>query len=75
MLPGLDGFALLKRLRVKSRVPVLMLTARGEDVIGSSGSISVPTIISPSRLTRANSLHGFGQSCDACRRRRAAAWR
>ncbi len=32
MLPSLDGFALLKQLRVKSRVPVLMLTARGEDV-------------------------------------------
>ena len=32
MLPSLDGFALLKRLRATSRVPVLMLTARGEDV-------------------------------------------
>ncbi len=32
MLPTLDGFALLKQLRTKSRVPVLMLTARGEDV-------------------------------------------
>jgi two-component system, OmpR family, response regulator CpxR len=32
MLPSLDGFALLKRLRDKSRVPVLMLTARGEDI-------------------------------------------
>jgi two-component system response regulator CpxR len=32
MLPSLDGFALLKRLRAASRVPVLMLTARGEDV-------------------------------------------
>jgi two-component system, OmpR family, response regulator CpxR len=32
MLPGMDGFAVLKRLRAKSRVPVLMLTARGEDV-------------------------------------------
>lgn len=31
MLPGMDGFALLKRLRMKSAVPVLMLTARGED--------------------------------------------
>jgi DNA-binding response OmpR family regulator len=31
MLPGLDGFGVLKRLRAKSRVPVLMLTARGED--------------------------------------------
>ena len=32
MLPGMDGFEILKRLRVSSRVPVLMLTARGEDV-------------------------------------------
>jgi two-component system response regulator CpxR len=32
MLPSLDGFTLLKQLRAKSRVPVLMLTARGEDV-------------------------------------------
>jgi two-component system response regulator CpxR len=32
MLPSIDGFALLKELRAKSRVPVLMLTARGEDV-------------------------------------------
>jgi two-component system response regulator CpxR len=31
MLPGLDGFQILKRLRVDSRVPVLMLTARGEE--------------------------------------------
>ncbi len=32
MLPGLDGFELLKQLRSDSRVPVLMLTARGEDI-------------------------------------------
>jgi len=31
MLPGLDGFSLLKQLRERSRVPVLVLTARGED--------------------------------------------
>ena len=31
MLPRLDGFEILQRLRRKSRVPVLMLTARGED--------------------------------------------
>src|ERR1041384_4468233 len=37
MLPGLDGFELLKRLRTKSRIPVLMLTARGEDVDRISG--------------------------------------
>src|SRR5689334_1509150 len=32
MLPGLDGFEVLKRLRAQSRVPVLMLTGRGEPV-------------------------------------------
>jgi len=31
MLPGLNGFELLKRLREKSNVPVLMLTARGDE--------------------------------------------
>ncbi len=31
MLPGVDGFTLLRQLRTKSRVPVIVLTARGED--------------------------------------------
>lgn len=31
MLPDLDGLEVLRRLRVRSTVPVLMLTARGED--------------------------------------------
>ena len=30
MLPGLDGFAVLKQLRAQSMVPVVMLTGRGE---------------------------------------------
>ena len=32
MLPGLDGFEVLRRLRTSSQVSVLLLTARGEDV-------------------------------------------
>lgn len=32
MLPGIDGFEILRRLRSQSKVPVIMLTARGEDV-------------------------------------------
>ena len=32
MLPGLDGFEILRRLRARSDVPVVMLTARGDDV-------------------------------------------
>jgi DNA-binding response OmpR family regulator len=31
MLPDLDGFEVLRRLRATSTVPVIMLTARGED--------------------------------------------
>jgi two-component system response regulator CpxR len=32
MLPGMDGFEILRRLRTESRIPVLMLTARGDDL-------------------------------------------
>jgi two-component system response regulator CpxR len=32
MLPGIDGFEVLRRIRAKSDVPLLMLTARGEDL-------------------------------------------
>lgn len=32
MLPGLNGFEVLRKIRSGSRVPVLMLTARGDDV-------------------------------------------
>jgi DNA-binding response OmpR family regulator len=31
MLPGMDGFEVLRRLRMHSTVPVLMLTGRGEE--------------------------------------------
>jgi DNA-binding response OmpR family regulator len=31
MLPGLDGFEVLRRLRAHSQVPVVMLTGRGEE--------------------------------------------
>ncbi len=32
MLPGEDGFAICRRLRATSRIPIIMLTARGEDI-------------------------------------------
>ncbi len=32
MLPGLNGFDVLRRIRNSSRIPVLLLTARGQDV-------------------------------------------
>src|ERR1700682_864025 len=32
MLPGMNGFDVLRRIRNTSRIPVVLLTARGEDV-------------------------------------------
>ena len=32
MLPGLDGFAVLKKLRETSDIPVILLSARGEEI-------------------------------------------
>ena len=32
MLPGMDGFAVLKTLRETSDIPVILLSARGEDI-------------------------------------------
>ena len=31
MMPGLDGFTVLKKIREKSNIPAIMLTAKGED--------------------------------------------
>src|SRR3989442_2200995 len=49
MLPGLDGFEVLRRIRAQSGIPVLMLTARGDDVdrivgleIGADDYLSKP---------------------------------
>jgi DNA-binding response OmpR family regulator len=49
MLPEMDGFEVLRRLRTKSNTPVLMLTARGDDLdrilgleIGADDYLSKP---------------------------------
>ena len=49
MLPGINGFEVLRRIRATSRLPVLLLTARGEDVdrivgleIGADDYLSKP---------------------------------
>jgi len=49
MLPGINGFEVLRRLRAQSGVPVLMLTARGDEVdrivgleIGADDCLSKP---------------------------------
>ena len=32
MLPGIDGFDVCRKLREETDVPILMVTARGEDI-------------------------------------------
>ena len=49
MMPGMDGLEVLRRLRAKSTIPVIMLTARGEEAdrvvgleIGADDYVSKP---------------------------------
>ena len=53
MLPKIDGFSVLRRIRRESQVPIIMLTARsyiGDKVAGL-------TTISPSHLKSKNCWH------------------
>jgi len=54
MLPGLDGFEVLKQIRHKSDVPVLMLTSRGDEADRIVVSRSARTTICPRPSRRAN---------------------
>ena len=65
MLPDLDGFEVCRRIRARSDVPVLMLTARGDDTDRIVGSSSGPTTTSPSPSTHVSSLRGCARSCAA----------
>jgi DNA-binding response OmpR family regulator len=82
MLPGLNGFEVLRRLRDKSRIPVLLLTARGEDVdrivgleIGADDYLPKPfnprelvaRIRAILRRTRASERVGSGQPSELLR--------
>jgi two-component system response regulator CpxR len=42
MLPEQNGFEILRGLRQRSSVPVILLTARGEDVDRAGGSAFRP---------------------------------
>ena len=63
MLPGINGFEVLRRIRATSRLPVLLLTARGEDVDRIVGWRSGRTIIFRSRSIRGNWWRGSAPCC------------
>src|SRR6267142_5705910 len=77
MLPGVSGFDVLRALRATSRIPVLMLTARGDDVdrivgleLGADDYLSKPfnprELVARMRaiLRRANLRAGRGATPD-----------
>jgi len=73
MLPGEDGLSICRRLRAGSRVPILMLTAKGEDIDRIVGLEMGATIICQSPSTRANWWRASAPSCAAPRRHRSRA--
>jgi CheY-like chemotaxis protein len=64
-MPGLDGFGVLRRLRLRSDVPVVMLTARDEvdDKVAALGG--GPTTTSPSRSRSTSWWRASARSCAA----------
>jgi len=58
MLPGEDGLSLCRKVRSDSQMPIIMLTARGEDVTGFSGWKWARTDYLAKRSIRANCWPG-----------------
>ena len=50
MLPKMDGFEVCQQIREFSNVPIVMLTAKGEDMDRSSALSMARTTISPNHL-------------------------
>jgi len=65
MLPNVGGFDVLRKLGAAYETPILMLTARGDDVTASSVWNSAPTTTSASPSTRVNSWRACAPSCGA----------
>lgn len=53
MLPGMDGFEVCRRIRAGSDIPVIMLTARGEDldVVGGLEAGADDYVVKPAQPT------------------------
>ena len=74
MLPGEDGLSLCRKVRAESQMPIIMLTARGEDVDRIVGPRNGRGRLScQSRSTRANCWPGSTRCCAARRPPRRSA--
>ena len=68
MLPDRDGFDVCREVRARSDIPILMLTARGDETDRIVGSKSAPTTTCRSPSTRASWSHACAQFCAAVAR-------
>ena len=74
MLPGMDGFAVCRRLRASGQVPVIMVTARGEDadIVGGLEAGADDYVVKPVQPTVLDAriravLRRGATSCDGVR--------
>ena len=68
MLPGISGIEVLRRVRARSQVPVLLLTARGDNIDRIAGLELGAMTTCPSPAPRVNWSHACGRSCAGCSR-------
>src|SRR4029077_7756501 len=75
MLPGMDGFEVLRQIRILSNVPVLMLTGRGEEADRIVGlemgaddylpkTFSTRELLAPARAVLRRSMMTEAQAAD-----------
>ena len=69
MLPLIDGLEICRRVRHQRQVPILMLTARGDETDRIVALSWGQTIIWPSRSTQASCWLACGRFCGASRPR------
>ena len=65
MMPGLDGFSVLRQIRRRSPMPVIMLTARTEHGDRIEGLNQALTITSPNHSARMSCWRAFKPCCGA----------
>ncbi len=65
MLPGIDGFEVCRRIRRTDQLPIILLTARNDDIDVVVGLSPAPTTTSSSPCRAGCSMPGSARCCGA----------